>query len=207
MNIKQEKPKAIDAANFFIKLANDAGEEGMTNLRVNKLLYFAQAWSLARLGKELFAEDFQAWVYSEIREDCIVLLHDGVRPMIDEKTISDCIASVRQFGTAVTVAPATETVIEQDENAWIQKAYDRSKCMVARAPQCFYLKEILGLHEQSVRDGNHTFIDSTSMMLHYGHEVHTVTGAPVNIKVTTAEDFYICRALLSAREDSQLYGL
>ncbi len=61
MNIKQEKPKAIDVANFFIKLANDAGEEGMTNLRVNKLLYFAQAWSLARLGKELFAEDFQVW--------------------------------------------------------------------------------------------------------------------------------------------------
>lgn len=58
--------KAIDAANFFIDLANADPDECMTNLRVNKLLYFAQGWSLVRLGKPLFKDDIQAWKYGPV---------------------------------------------------------------------------------------------------------------------------------------------
>lgn len=43
--------KAIDVANFFVDMANNDPNDCMTNLRVNKLLYFAQAWSLVRRGK------------------------------------------------------------------------------------------------------------------------------------------------------------
>ena len=53
--------KALDVANFFVDLANNTVEECMTNLRVNKFLYFAQAWSLVRLNKPLFEEEIQAW--------------------------------------------------------------------------------------------------------------------------------------------------
>ncbi len=143
----------------------------------------------------------------EQEKDCVVLLHDGVRPLIDERIISDCISSVKEFGSAVTIAPATETIIEQDNNSFIRKTYDRNNCMIARAPQCFHLKDILQVHERSIKEGNHTFIDSTSMMLYYGESIHTVVGPSENIKVTTPADFYICRALLLAKEDSQLYGL
>ena len=52
--------KAIDIANFFIDLSNSLEEELMTNLKVNKLVYLAQAWSLVRLGKPLFCENIQA---------------------------------------------------------------------------------------------------------------------------------------------------
>ena len=141
------------------------------------------------------------------KNDNIVLLHDGVRPLIDEKTISECISSVHKFGSAVTIAPATETIFEQNSEEFVEKIHDRSRCMLARAPQCFYLKDILNCHEVSISEGNHNFIDSASMMLHYGNKIHTVIGPSENIKVTTPADFYICRALLSAKEDSQLYGL
>lgn len=53
--------KAIDVANFFIDIANSDPDDCITNLRVNKLLYFAQAWSLVRRGKPLFDEEIQAW--------------------------------------------------------------------------------------------------------------------------------------------------
>ena len=67
--------RAIDFANFFIDVANNTND-CMTNLKLNKLLYFAQAWSLARRGKPLFSEDIQAWdlgpvtptVYREFRK-------------------------------------------------------------------------------------------------------------------------------------------
>ena len=140
-------------------------------------------------------------------EDAIILIHDGVRPLINEKTITDCIDSVKKYGSAITVAPATETIVRQDDNNNITATIARSECMLARAPQCFKLKDIMSVHIQALNEQNHDFIDSTSMMLHYGYSVHTVQGPSENIKVTTPADFYICRALLDAREESQIYGL
>ncbi len=140
-------------------------------------------------------------------EDAVVLIHDGVRPLINDRVITDCIASVKKFGSAVTVAPATETIVMQNEQGNIVNTIARSECVLARAPQCFRLADILSVHEQAVQEGKHDFIDSTSMMLHYGKTVHTVQGPAENLKVTTPADFYICRALLDAREDTQLYGL
>lgn len=58
--------KAIDIANFFIDLSNSLEEELMTNLKVNKLVYLAQAWSFVRLGKPLFCENIQAWQYGPV---------------------------------------------------------------------------------------------------------------------------------------------
>ena len=48
-------------ANFFIMLGNGENEDYMTNLRLNKLMYFAQAWNLVLFGKPLFHEEIQAW--------------------------------------------------------------------------------------------------------------------------------------------------
>lgn len=58
--------KAIDVANFFIELSNSFEEDLITNMKVNKLVYFAQAWSLVRLNKSLFDEDIQAWTYGPV---------------------------------------------------------------------------------------------------------------------------------------------
>ena len=53
--------KAADVADFFIELAQGDENDTITNLRINKLLYFAQAWYMARFDKPLFEEDFEAW--------------------------------------------------------------------------------------------------------------------------------------------------
>lgn len=52
-------------ADYFIRLANEVGSS-MTNLRLQKLVYYAQAWSLALRNKALFAEDFEAWVHGPV---------------------------------------------------------------------------------------------------------------------------------------------
>lgn len=140
-------------------------------------------------------------------EEDIVLIHDGVRPLINDTLISDCIASVKQYGSGVTVAPAIETIAQVNENGQIIKTIPRQDCHLARAPQCFYLKDILAMHERAKLDGAGSFIDSTSMFLHYGKPVHIVEGPAENIKVTTPSDFYTAKALLDAREDSGNYGV
>lgn len=139
-------------------------------------------------------------------EDSIVLIHDGVRPLLSEETITACIECVREHGSAVTVVPATETIV-QEENGAIVNMIDRSSCSIARAPQCFYLDEIERAHEMAVAEGREDFIDSASLMRHYGHELYTVVGEPENIKITTPSDFYTFRAIVDARESSQILGL
>lgn len=146
-------------------------------------------------------------VDSQLGEKDIVLIHDGVRPLINDKVISDCIRETKKYGSAVTVAPAIETIIRADAENNIKDTLPRSECQLARAPQTFYLDDILSAHERAKAEGNYSFIDSTSMLLYFGRKIHTVEGPSENIKVTNPADFYICRALLDAKENSQIYGL
>lgn len=60
--------KAIDVANFFVELANIDNDE-ITNLRVNKLIYFAQAYSIVCTGKPLFDEPIEAWEFGPVVRD------------------------------------------------------------------------------------------------------------------------------------------
>ena len=77
---------------------------------------------------------------------------------------------------------------------------------MARAPQSFNLKDIISAHKKAEED-RLSFIDSASMMQHYGHELYTVEGSPMNIKITTPNDFYTFRALIDARENEQIFGI
>lgn len=138
-----------------------------------------------------------------VNDNDIVLIHDGVRPLINNNLISECITSVKQYASAVTVAPAIETVVQVDQENMIHSTVERSKCYMARAPQCFYLKDILKIHNMAISEGRHNFIDSTSMMLYYGHKVHIVMGPMENIKVTTPSDYHICMALLSTNDNNE----
>lgn len=142
-------------------------------------------------------------------DDDIVLIHDGVRPLIDEETITANIRSVTERGTAVTVTAAIETITMKDETGAVGTIIDRSQCELARAPQSFRLGEILGVHNRAKNegDGGLSFIDSASMMKYYGYKLYTVEGKPENIKITTPSDFYIFRAMVDARESSQIFGI
>lgn len=138
--------------------------------------------------------------------DSIVLVHDGVRPFVTDSLISDCIKSVKKYGSAITVTPATETIIELRDKK-IQAITDRSKCYLAKAPQCFYLGELLKAHEKALKDGKTDMIDSATLMKHYGHDLYVVEGGADNIKITTPADFYTFRALYDVRENQQIFGL
>lgn len=139
-------------------------------------------------------------------EDSVVLVHDGVRPLIDEETITKAIRCAREYGSAITVSPAVETITVQDGDGIVGQIIDRSKCQLAKAPQCFRLGDILRAHHKALEDGKIDYIDSASLMRSFGYTLHTVEGTPENIKITTPGDFYIFRAIMDARENSQILG-
>lgn len=142
-------------------------------------------------------------------EKTIVLIHDGVRPLIDTRTIQKNIQSVKKYGSAITVTPAVETVIQMgnQENEQVRSISDRSECWLARAPQSFYLDEILAAHHQAKQENKQDFIDSASLMKYYGIPLYTVKGPVENIKITTPADYYAFKAYCEAEEDSQVFGI
>ncbi len=140
-------------------------------------------------------------------ESDIVLIHDGVRPMIDEGTITSCLSCVREHGNAITTTPAIETIFVNDQDGQVGNIFNRSRCMMARAPQCFYLKDIYAAHQRARTEGKVDFIDSAMLMQHYGAKLYTVEGPVENIKITTPMDFYLFRAMLDAKENMQIVGV
>ena len=144
-------------------------------------------------------------VYSSSKD--VVLVHDGVRPLIDGATITNCLKSVKKYGNAITTTPAIETIFVDSDNGTVGQIFNRAQCAMARAPQCFYLKDLYEAHLKAQEEGKLNFIDSAMLMQHYGAELHTVAGPVENIKITTPTDFYLFRAMLDAQENMQIVGV
>lgn len=138
-------------------------------------------------------------------EDCNVLIHDGVRPLITHRTISDNIEAVKRHGSAITCVPATETILVSHDDGSLEIP-SRADSIIVRAPQTFPLRHILAAHEQARAEGRNDFIDSCTMMSHYGHPIHTVMGPVENIKITTPTDFFVFRTLVAVHENQQIFG-
>ncbi|MCV3324502.1 2-C-methyl-D-erythritol 4-phosphate cytidylyltransferase [Pediococcus ethanolidurans] len=139
--------------------------------------------------------------------DTVVLLHDGVRPLIDQKTIDANIKTVQLNGSAITTVPAIETIGISSESGDLERFVDRSKCVMARAPQSYHLDDVYTVHlKAQLEQKSDLFVDSATMMQYYGFALHTVEGNTENIKVTTQTDFYLFRAILDAREEQQMFG-
>ncbi len=139
--------------------------------------------------------------------DTLVMIHDGVRPLINQTLINDCIDCARTYGNAITVTNAIETIMTTDGGDNISEVIDRSRARLVRAPQCFFLNDIYGAHLKAQAEGYTDAIDSATLMRHYGHTLYTVNGPAENIKITTASDYYMARAIMDARENSQIFGL
>lgn len=137
----------------------------------------------------------------------IVLIHDGVRPLINRQTISDNIESVKKYGSCITCVSAKETFIVSPKEGDMLTIPDRKDCKLARAPQSFFLDDILKAHRRAVADGNHEFIDCCTIMNHYGHTLHTIEGPEENIKITTPTDYFLFKTLVKIRENNQVYGM
>lgn len=158
-------------------------------------------------GQESIYHGLQAAEEVACGEKSIVLIHDGVRPLINAKTIADNIASVKEHGSSITSVTVKETVLVVSKDNSIDSVPKREDTRLARAPQSFYLDEIIGAHRKAIAENKYDFIDSCSMMQYYGKKLYLIEGPQENIKITTPDDFYAMRALLDAKEEAQIYGL
>jgi 2-C-methyl-D-erythritol 4-phosphate cytidylyltransferase len=138
-------------------------------------------------------------------EKSIVLIHDGVRPLINSQLLTDNIETVEKYGNCITAGIVKETIVVINDKYEIQEVPSRVHSRVAKAPQSFWLNDILKTHEQALQDGITNSIDSCTLMQQYGHKMHMIDGPYENIKITTPDDFFTMRAILETKENEQIY--
>lgn len=134
----------------------------------------------------------------------IVLVHDGVRPLVTVEHIARCIRGCEDRGSAITAVRSKETVAVFGDDHQAEEVLSRNRVCLLRAPQCFGLGDLLTAHRTAMAREEFDYIDSATLMKAMGHRLHLVEGDPDNIKITTQDDFFAVQGLLNAKENLQL---
>lgn len=135
----------------------------------------------------------------ETIDDCdYVLIHDGARPLITEKEITDTLECAVKNGAAAVGVMVKDTIKVIDSNNQIISTPDRSSLVSIRTPQIFDFKTYTEALEKARADGK-DFTDDCQLIEYFGKPVFTVIGDYGNIKITTPEDLPMAEGVLKMR--------
>lgn len=131
--------------------------------------------------------------------DDIVLVHDAVRPFVDQQTILGVIEGVKKYGAAIAGVPAIDTVKQVDrtaDGAVVIATVPRERMVLAQTPQGFRFGLLKKAFDEATTDG---FLgtDEASLIERSGNAVHVVMGSPRNLKITTPADLELAEFYLS----------
>ena len=110
--------------------------------------------------------------------DCGVLLHDAARPLVDQRIIADCVASLRDHDAAGVAVPASDTMVIT-ENGVMHSMPSRERLLRCQTPQCFRLSVITRAHQLAAADPDFAPTDDCGVVLRYLPDVgvHIVPGS------------------------------
>lgn len=142
-------------------------------------------------------------------DEDVIVIHDGVRPLIQESILSENVRVASKYGNAMTVRPVIESVVITDkEEVGFDDFKKRDDTYSLTAPQSFQLgvltrayKEIEGIETPM------PLLDSALVFTYLGNKIHIIKENNNNIKVTTPEDYYILKAMLELEENRYVFGI
>ncbi len=132
-------------------------------------------------------------------EDGIVLIHDGVRPMVPQSLIGACIEGARKWGACIPAIEAFDTLKKVRSDGSIERTVPRQRIVMAQTPQAFRLALIRQAHAAAIRYG-WLATDDASLLEQMGAAVHVIEGSRYNLKVTRPEDLALAEACLKSFE-------
>jgi len=138
-------------------------------------------------------------------EEGLVLIHDGVRPLVSIALIEACIQGAVQWGACIPAVMAVDTPKQIDAQGIITQTVPREGLHMAQTPQAFNLPLIYRAHWEAKQLGREA-TDDASLVEALGVAVHVIAGLHENIKITTPEDLIYAEALLRLRKDSHCTG-
>ncbi len=133
----------------------------------------------------------------------VVVIHDGIRPLVDAAVLDDVISKARQFGNGVTSMPYNEQIflIDKDDPTTTSKYIPRETLRRVATPQAYRFDLLDQAYHEAFEKkiGIYGSSYTNTMMVELGHKLHFAAGSDKNIKLTTPGDLEIFRAYLGSR--------
>ncbi|MBX3438418.1 MAG: 2-C-methyl-D-erythritol 4-phosphate cytidylyltransferase [Planctomycetaceae bacterium] len=140
---------------------------------------------------------------ARVKQDAdFVAVHDAARPLIVKRWIDAVFAAAEQHGAAIPAIPLSSTVKRVDRQQ-IVETVDRSSLWAAQTPQVFARQVLLDAYAK--RDGFEA-TDEAQLVERIGQSISVVEGWPMNLKITTQDDFRMAEALLSVLPQEKSLG-
>ena len=132
------------------------------------------------------------------KDDDIVIIHDGIRPMVDECVLSDVIVKCQQYGNAVTSMPYNEQIFVIDDDISSVKYIPRETLRRVSTPQAYNFKKLLWAYKEAFEKeiGIYGSSYTNTMMIELGERIYFAAGSDKNIKLTTKEDLDTFKAFI-----------
>ena len=175
---------------------------------------YAKQFNISKLkwvisGGETAQESIRNGVYNlegKVSDDDIVIIHDGIRPLVDETVLTDVILKAQQYGNAVTSLPYNEQIFVVDDEISTVKYIARETLRRVSTPQAYKFRKLdWGYHEAYDRGiGIYGSSYTNTMMVELGERLYFAAGSDKNIKLTTKDDLEMFKSYLKSDKDNWL---
>ena len=136
------------------------------------------------------------------KDNDIVVIHDGIRPLVDDTVLTDVIQKALQYGNGVTSLPYNEQIfiVNPDDEATTLKYIPRETLRRVSTPQAYQFKRLDEAYHEAFEKkiGIYGSSYTNTMMVELGHKLHFAAGSDKNIKLNTEENVSIFEAYLKS---------
>ena len=135
-----------------------------------------------------------------------MIIHDGIRPMVDEFVLSDIIIKCRQYGNAVTSLPYNEQIFVADDEQSTTRYIPRETLRRVSTPQAYTYQKLSWAYETafSQQIGIQAGTYANTLMVELGERLYFAAGSEKNIKLTTKDDLELFKAYMKMERDNWL---
>lgn len=143
---------------------------------------------------------------SKCSEDDVVIIHDGIRPLVDATVLTDVIEKCKQYGNAVTSLPYNEQIFKIDDELSTVEYIPRETLRRVSTPQAYKFGKLIRAYDEAFEKeiGIYGSSYTNTMMVELGERLYFAAGSDKNIKLTTKDDLEIFKAYLKIEKDEWL---
>lgn len=144
-----------------------------------------------------------AHLQDQCGENDIVVIHDGIRPMVEESVILSCLEVCREHGNGITALPVYEQIFTVKDSQSTDAYIHRERLRILQTPQAYCYRTIWEAYQKGFADniGVQGSSYANTLMADLGYTLYFAEGSTKNIKITTKDDIEIFRAMLNARKE------
>lgn len=128
------------------------------------------------------------FIYENVKDTNICIIHDAIRPLVSKEIISDCIIGATEEDGAMPVVSIKDTVYQSTDGKNIDNLLKRAELFAGQAPESFNFKKYFDIHNTVNEEEIKNTTGSSEIAFRYGMKIRLIKGSEKNIKITTIDD-------------------